>query len=615
MSFFHFRPLSFRHKIFLSKSPNVNDLYRTESIGVIPIQIKMKLNEAVRGILKGPSTGGGSDFTVKGDPDVVFSAPSGACVGDGLCQAGSVISGQGYPLGAYSAQDVVLEAVGSSSNKGGILDSYVGGDDCCSSMFMMKGHATGGVFVFDKKKNDYSDSDDASVATILLDCGMAGVDKVSKRVCGGGIEFINGARDGGSPCVLRLVRREGGGVDWCETAYDIDDDKEVGAGDGFYNCDRGDKGGRPELVLRCGLERGFVESWKDSYLIFGFSLNREDFLRTLVDFRYLKLLLLRGTVMVVLEGATDCNCRVGAANHYWLGAGKCGRCVGIESAGGGGGLVKCDSDFDYCMFGGWIGRRGHPQAVDDLSFYCDGLKRWLWFLMPASSRDIDLIVSHPIARVLSFVRAGMRDLVRDFDFTSYETMGRLTPLVVQALVLARQSYMSNQDMLLKGVASDGVVYSLQGLIPDFWYSGIDCEFPLVLGGPYDYQLVDGMISRKPSSNLCVSMLTKMGWYDTLVNYGMTYRPVEYGSPPFIYRGAYGKFSLPGEGRPYLSKGGAWGACDSLRKEEGPGMRYHIDFGVYWQERLKAEKEGRDLEEVRKEIIGGWRGGVHWGEGI
>lgn len=100
-------------------------------------------------------------------------------------------------------------------NKGGILHSYASGDDSCSSMFMMKGHATGGVYVFDKKLN-YSNLDNGAFARIMLDCGMAGVDKVSKRIGGGRIAFFDGVKDGSSPCVLPLVRREGGGIDWCE---------------------------------------------------------------------------------------------------------------------------------------------------------------------------------------------------------------------------------------------------------------------------------------------------------------------------------------------------------------------------------------------------------------
>ena len=43
---------------------------------------------------------------------------------------------------------------------------------------------------------------------------------------------------------------------------------------------------------------------------------------------------------------------------------------------------------------------------------------------------------------------------------------------------------------------------------------------------------------------------------------------------------------------------------ALRKEEGPGMRYHIDFGLYDEERRAAGRDGKAFEVVRKVIIEG-----------
>eukprot|EP00956_Cyclotella_meneghiniana_P019937 scaffold34652_cov36-Cyclotella_meneghiniana.AAC.2 len=217
--------------------------------------------------------------------------------------------------------------------------------------------------------------------------------------------------------------------------------------------------------------------------------------------------------------------------------------------------------------------------------------------------------------MLSYIKAAMRDLVRELDLLSYETMGRLTPPLIQGLVYARQNYWSNQDIYDGGVYFDGARVSVYKLLPEFWYHEEGREVPVILGGPYDYDSRDGMHGGRVSSALVVSMLTTLGAYDVLVNHGLYYRPVVEGALPFVYHGAYGKYGLPGEGRPYLDKTGDWGTNVALRKEEGPGMRYHIDFGLYDEERRAAGRDGKALEVVRVEIIEGWRGGVSWEEGL
>eukprot|EP00956_Cyclotella_meneghiniana_P025756 scaffold54358_cov36-Cyclotella_meneghiniana.AAC.10 len=52
---------------------------------------------------------------------------------------------------------------------------------------------------------------------------------------------------------------------------------------------------------------------------------------------------------------------------------------------------------------------------------------------------------------------------------------------------------------------------------------------------------------------------------------------------------------------------------NIIKEEGAGMRYHVNFEEYREERKAAEAEGIDLEVVRVRILDGWRKGVKWND--
>ena len=67
------------------------------------------------------------------------------------------------------------------------------------------------------------------------------------------------------------------------------------------------------------------------------------------------------------------------------------------------------------------------RSLVNAAIICDAIRRFTWFLMPMNSRDLELIVTNPITRMLSYIKAAMRDLVRELDLLSYETMGRLTP--------------------------------------------------------------------------------------------------------------------------------------------------------------------------------------------
>eukprot|EP00956_Cyclotella_meneghiniana_P031804 scaffold85009_cov36-Cyclotella_meneghiniana.AAC.2 len=265
------------------------------------------------------------------------------------------------------------------------------------------------------------------------------------------------------------------------------------------------------------------------------------------------------------------------------------------------------------MFGGVVGRRGVPSGLAIAAHVCDALRRLTWFLLPANSLDVDLLVAHPIVRLLPLIKAATRDLVRELNLTSYEGLGRLMPPIQRALIIARQRYASNQE-IRQGLECDGGRVSLLSLTPGWWYQDQGGALPPVLSGPYDVDADEGPYTRRVNSNYVTSMLTSLAGYDVLVNSGIVFRPLAEGHHPVQYLGAYGKYGLPGETRPYLSKTGEWGTDCVFRKEEGDGMRYHVNFEEYREERKAAEADGVDLEAVRVGILGGWRRGVSWGDG-
>ena len=120
--------------------------------------------------------------------------------------------------------------------------------------------------------------------------------------------------------------------------------------------------------------------------------------------------------------------------------------------------------------------------MENAAIVCNAIRRFTWFLMPMNSRDLELIITNPITRMLSYIKAAMRDLVRELDLLSYETMGRLTPPLIQGLVYARQNYWSNQDIYDGGVYFDGARVSVYKLFPEFWYHEEGREVPVILGG-------------------------------------------------------------------------------------------------------------------------------------
>lgn len=574
----------------------------------------MKLCQAVGAVLKEDPGAGGSEFTWEGTPEEVSSAHVGVHEGGGLRNAGSGIGSEGYRKNATPGGAVMSESVGSSvSLKHGFMDSYVGGADGYDSSFLVKRGALGEIYVFDKKTQESWDPD-ARTVRVMLDCSLSGEDKVSKATgLGWSHKYVDGEKDGASPGVLRLYYKSTGEISWEETAWRIPDDVD-GHGDGnYYVCDRIVGGNGPQFVIRCGLERGFIDDWINNFVLFGVGLGRDEFLRSLVDFRYLKLMLLRGTVATVLDGHTNCACRVGAESHYWLGAGKCKKCTGDHDLTVGGDVGTCLS-----LFGGVVGCKVVSRPMANMGYVCDAMRRMVFLLMPALSPDVDLIVTYPIMRMLPFVKSAMRELVREMDLLSYEGVGRVLPPLIQALVYSRVNFVSNQELFINGIVVSGTRRPITEVIPSWWYEegGREGgrEVPPILSGPYDVNMERGMYCRRHNTVLCASMLSTMGGYDLLLNTGVSYRPLEDGHLPLVYHGAYGKYGLPGEGYPYLEKTGAWGSTKALRKEEGMGMRYHIDFGLYEREYEAAVAEGRDLEEVRKEIIGKWRVGVSWDGG-
>eukprot|EP00956_Cyclotella_meneghiniana_P024190 scaffold48269_cov95-Cyclotella_meneghiniana.AAC.3 len=514
----------------------------------------MKLNKAVEGVVMSVQAPAGSEITSFGDPERVSSAHVGACAVEDPSDCVEIQEGgDGYLQVAVYAPSVVSSVIDVGNSSMGNLSSYVGGGDGYDSDFLLRRDVTGRVCVFDKKTGE-SNVDGFRKVTVLLDCGLVGEDKVGRCIgLSGGMKFVDGIKDGGTPGLLRYCYTAGGAVDWDGTATNVVDD--VGRGDDnlYYNCNRYVEG-RPHLVMRGGLEADFIGSYIDNFQLFGEGLGKDEFLRTLVDIDFLKVILLCGTVAVVLDGLTNCKCRGEAAVHYWLGAGKCGECLGRSCAAGEGGKAKA------CLshFGGFVGRRGVSRSLVNAAIICDAIRRFTWFLMPVNSRDLELIVTNSITRMLSYTKAAMRDLVRELDLLSYETMGRLTPPLIQGLVYARVNYWSNQDIYDGGVYFNGARVPVFKLFPEFWYHEEGREVPVILGGPYDYDSRDGMHRGRVSSSLCVSMLTTLGAYDVLVNHGLYYRPVVEGALPFVYHGAYGKYGLPGEGRPYLDKTGGWG---------------------------------------------------------
>eukprot|EP00956_Cyclotella_meneghiniana_P018051 scaffold29835_cov41-Cyclotella_meneghiniana.AAC.2 len=120
------------------------------------------------------------------------------------------------------------------------------------------------------------------------------------------------------------------------------------------------------------------------------------------------------------------------------------------------------------MFGGVIGRRGVPSGLAIAAHVCDALKRLTWFLLPSNSLDVDLLVTYPIVRMLSLIKAATRDLVRELNLTSYEGLGRLMPPIQRTLIAARQRYASNQE-IRQGLECDGGRVSLFSLTPWWWY--------------------------------------------------------------------------------------------------------------------------------------------------
>eukprot|EP00956_Cyclotella_meneghiniana_P028081 scaffold64553_cov36-Cyclotella_meneghiniana.AAC.2 len=566
----------------------------------------MKLNKAVEGVVMSVQAPTGSEITDLRGPERVSSAHVGACVeGDPSDCVEIQERSDGYLQCAVYAPSVVSSVidVGDSTSQGA-LSSYVGGGDGYDSDFLLRRDVTGRVCVFDKRTGD-SNVDGCRKVIVMLDCGLVGEDKVGRCVglCEG-MKFVDGITGGGTPGLLCYCYTAGGAIDWDGTATNVVDNVGAKGNDLYYDCNRFVEG-RPHLAMRGGLEAEFVGSYMNNFQLFGEGLGKDEFLRTLVDVGFLKAILLRGTVAVVLDGLTNCKCRGEAAEHYWLGAGKCGECLGRSCIVGEGGKAKA------CLshYGGFVGRRGVSRSLEDAAIICDAIRRSTWFLMPMNSRDLELIVTNPITRMLSYTKAAMRDLAREIDLLSYETMGRLTPPLIQGLVYARKNYWSNQDIYDGGVYFDGVRVPVYKLFPEFWYHEEGREVPVILGGPYDYDSRDGMHGGRVSSSLCVSMLTTLGAYDVLGNHGLYYRPVVEGALPFVYHGAYGK-----EGHPYSDKTGDWGTNVALRKEEGPGMRYHIDFGLYDEERRAANRDGKALEVVRREIIEGWHGGISWEEG-
>eukprot|EP00956_Cyclotella_meneghiniana_P019763 scaffold34286_cov31-Cyclotella_meneghiniana.AAC.1 len=173
---------------------------------------------------------------------------------------------------------------------------------------MLRGDVTGRIFVFDKSLGDGVWDESKGRVTILLDCSLVGEDKVGKNIGGDGtLGFVTGVTDGSSPGLLRVKERVDGEIDWVEMAWGIPDDVDGNSGERlFYVCNR-IMGGKPCLVLRCGLEKDFIKSWMDNYMLFGFGVGKHEFFKALVDFRYLKLLIMRGTLMVVIDGlCRDC---------------------------------------------------------------------------------------------------------------------------------------------------------------------------------------------------------------------------------------------------------------------------------------------------------------------
>ena len=223
--------------------------------------------------------------------------------GGSLHKAGSEIGSEGYPRNVTPSRVVMSESVGSSVlMKHGFVDSYKGGADGYDSSFLVKKGALGEIYVFDKKTQELGDPDTRTVR-VMLDCSLMGEDKVSRATgLGWSHKYVDGEKDGVSPGVSRLYYKSTGKVSWEETAWRIPDDVD-GYGDGnYYVCDRIVGGNGSQFVIRCALERGFIDNWIKNFVLFWVGLGRDEFLRVLVDFRYLTMKLLQGTVATVLDG-------------------------------------------------------------------------------------------------------------------------------------------------------------------------------------------------------------------------------------------------------------------------------------------------------------------------
>eukprot|EP00956_Cyclotella_meneghiniana_P007346 scaffold9977_cov68-Cyclotella_meneghiniana.AAC.1 len=237
----------------------------------------MKLNKAVKGVVMSVQDPAGSEITIMG-------ALRGYQARGDLSDCVEIQDGgDGYLQGAVYALLVVSSVIDVVYFSNGELSSYVGGGDGYDSNFLLRRDVTGRVCVFNKRTSD-SNVDGCRKVTVLLDCGLVGEDKVGRCVgWGEWMKFVDGIKDEGTPGLLRYCYTAGGAVDWDGTATNVVDD--VGANVLYYNCNRIVEG-RPHLAI-----------------------------------------LLRGTVAVVLDGLRNCKCRGEAAEHYWLGAGKCKECL------------------------------------------------------------------------------------------------------------------------------------------------------------------------------------------------------------------------------------------------------------------------------------------------
>eukprot|EP00956_Cyclotella_meneghiniana_P033052 scaffold92899_cov34-Cyclotella_meneghiniana.AAC.4 len=207
----------------------------------------MKLNKAVEGVVASVQDPAGSEITVLRGPERVSSAHVGACVeGDPSVCVDIQKGGDGYLQGAVHAPAVVSSVIDVGGSSKGNLSSYVGGGDGYDSDFLLRRDVTGRVCVFDKRTGD-SKFEGCRKVTVMLDCGLVGEDKVGKSVglCGG-IKFVDGIPDGGTPGLLRYCYTAGGAIDWDGTATYVVDNVGAGDGNSYYDCNRFVEG-RPHL--------------------------------------------------------------------------------------------------------------------------------------------------------------------------------------------------------------------------------------------------------------------------------------------------------------------------------------------------------------------------------